>query len=323
MEDVKISLKNLLQKVPKSVENIADAAPWFDGRGFFSELPGSICVYYLVKSDITLLIVFVLYQTISRNNSRAPAITANNPEQLLSTLFYFIVSFVSRFILSLYISSLSFPSLLVHVCIRVHLDPTWNCQKYLDNNFSLDDQENSPETNEVHQEQLPSQESVVDGRIPPSVNTPESSPPEVFAETSVIANENQQVTWMNKLITRLWPHVGTYIEDLVLYKVLEDLKFTFKDKNMRVGEIPPQVMAVQVSSSRHQIFLDVNMRYEGDFSAYVKCLRTKFEIDHVKADVQVQIELRRLVALSPFVGEVVIHMGKPNLDVKLNKFNVL
>ncbi|XP_066980607.1 extended synaptotagmin-2-like isoform X2 [Macrobrachium rosenbergii] len=289
-----IFLQRILNDVNETLSGANALVPWFDLPLFLRELTRALCLFILVRSSFVSSALVVLYLVISARDDddlfSGSATGSSNSKTVitLSTVFEFTVAFLLQFSLVMLFYIVPFPSLVFLTFVRTWLDSFLVDRKVLDERLLLE---------KVDEERLGVMLQRLGMQVPAWLSTP----------------DHQRVEWLNKILVRLWPHIGTYLEDEIdLFIDSLKPKVDLEIKDLSPGEIAPRVSSVKVRDGEEQLFIDVSITYGGDFSG---CFRwftgVEFEVDHIQVQADIQLELKDFVGHQPFVGTLVVHMDKP------------
>ncbi|XP_013788648.1 extended synaptotagmin-3-like, partial [Limulus polyphemus] len=84
----------------------------------------------------------------------------------------------------------------------------------------------------------------------------------------------ERAEWINKILHKMWPYIGHYVEDLLRTKVepsvresLPSYLRSFRFEKIVLGDMPPRVGGVKVyeeNVGRDEIIMDLEILYSGD-----------------------------------------------------------
>nr|XP_033793079.1 extended synaptotagmin-1 isoform X2 [Geotrypetes seraphini] len=120
----------------------------------------------------------------------------------------------------------------------------------------------------------------------------------------------ENVEWLNKILSQMWPFLGQYLEKLLVNQIAPIIRSsnnhlqTFSFTKVNLGEKPIKVVGVKVHTEmdKKQILLDLHISYAGDVEINVEV--KKF---FCKAGVKgVQLHGMLRVILEPLIGDVPI-----------------
>ncbi|XP_068219420.1 extended synaptotagmin-2-like isoform X2 [Palaemon carinicauda] len=278
-------LQRILKDVNETISGANALVPWFDLPLFLRELIRALCIFILVRTSLISSALVILYLIITARGDERPP----NPKTTLtlSTVFEVSAAFVFKFIFVMLFYFVPFPSLVFLTFVWTCLDSYWVDRKLLDERLLLE---------EIDDERLGILLQRLGMHVPAWLSTP----------------DHQRVEWLNKIILKLWPHIGHNIEDIVGQLIENKTRSELKVKELNHGNSAPRVSSVKIRERDEQMFIDVSIIYAGDFLACVEWhTGIEFKVEKIKVEADIQIELKNFVGHKPFVETLVVHMDKP------------
>ncbi|KAK7076534.1 hypothetical protein SK128_001758 [Halocaridina rubra] len=293
----KNAFEAVVEKVDDVIANINNIVSWFDFSLFLKELVKVFCISFIIKHGFLNVVVLAIYLSVreiaTSNSSQAKM---SKEKIAMAVAYQFSFSFAIRFSTMFLLGVVPLPSLILLIFIRVCLHSTLDSQIHLEDKLLL---ENMDEETLTHLLQR------LGTQVPEWLKSP----------------EYERVEWLNKILTHRWPQIGAYLEDHIRYKILPEVNF-LRDKSVMSGHIPPRVSSVKLKEVNEKIILlDVNILYDGDISAtYEFKSGIELEMQQIKIDANLTLELKNFVGHFPFVKNVTVHMDTlPKVNIKFKK----
>ncbi|KAG1680236.1 Extended synaptotagmin-2 [Nymphon striatum] len=138
----------------------------------------------------------------------------------------------------------------------------------------------------------------------------------------------ERAEWLNKILHKLWPHVGGYIKELIQTSIEPSIRNNlpsylkgFKFETVDLGNIPLRIGGVKVYSenvSRGEIVMDLEIFYSGDCHLVVKVKNIRAGIKDLQIHGTVRVIMKPLVKQMPLIGGLsVFFLSNPAIDFNL------